>query len=49
MQFDPEKHMFILVDENFNVINPEGAGLALPGNEEGGEYHSSDQRLDLIW
>ena len=33
MQFDPEKHMFILVDENFNVINPEGSGLTQGGNQ----------------
>ena len=38
MQFDPEKHMFILVDENFNVINPDGAGPAQRGREGAGEY-----------
>ena len=46
MQFDPEKHMFILVDENFNVINPEGAGLADKGNLGDGYYENSNQHLD---
>lgn len=39
--------MFILVDENFNVINPEGSGLAQGGNDAQVSNHPGSQRLDL--